>query len=171
MSVVDVRDLGAELCALNAKLDSIQHKRDLFDSQLNRITVEEAALREKLLNQRKQIAAAEEAAAASAASSAPERRKGRKDAKPSPNPAIRRLLKKKVPRDSGVLVSLSQFQPLLDQLPSGPRVPPIVDTLSGVHTIQGPGFSDATVKMGDYAAGRTITTYPYVADRSHRVCN
>jgi len=163
MSVVDVCDVGAEVYALDAKMEGIKHKRDLFESALKKITEEEAVLKEKLLNSRKLIAAAEESAAAAAAE---RKSKGKKDKAAAP-PA-RKLLKKKVPRDTGVLVSLSQFQPLLEQLPLEPRVPPIIDTLSSVRAIEGPGFADSAIKMGNFASGRTITTYPYVGDHSHR---
>jgi len=168
MSVADVCDIGAEVCALDAQLLGIKHKRDLFEAALKKAADEEAVLRQKLIHSRRQISTAEEFAAAVAATSADRRgSKGKKDSK-TPAPQARKIVKKKVPRDSGVLVSLSQFDPLLQQLPTEPRVPPIVDTLSSVRTIQGPGFTDGAVKIGDFAAGRTITTYPYVGDHSHR---
>ena len=59
---------------------------------------------------------------------------------------------------------------LLDQLPSEPHARPVVDTLAGVHTIQGPSLTEDITKIDGYAAGRTITPSPLVADRTHHVC-
>ena len=165
MSVADVCDLGAEMVALDAKLYSIRRKRAHFASSLEKLTEEEEALRDKLLACRAHLTCLQKAAKEAAA-------KAKKESKSAAAAvaAAAAAVARKVPRVTGVLVSLEQFQPMLEQLPTEPCARPMVDTLSSVHTIQGPSFTEDITKVDGFAAGRTITTYPLVADRTHHVC-